>query len=114
MTVAASVLKTRACCFSPASNQLTVLQYVQALLQRIRQRDAVVKGWAFLDEALVLARAKELDAMPREARGPLHGLAVAGEVVLLYAQPVEKELTSFAFRQSRMSYSQKVGNGIPQ
>lgn len=57
-------------------------QYVQSLLQRIRQRDAVTKAWAYLDEELVLARARELDALPKEQRGALHGLPIAGECIV--------------------------------
>lgn len=70
-----------------ASDQITVKQYVLTLLKRIRQRDAAVKAWAYLDEALVLARAEELDALPGNQRGPLHGLVVAGGMHLLHGMP---------------------------
>ena len=56
---------------------LTVQEYASALLARIAARDADVQAWAFLDPAQVLAEAARLDAVPADARGPLHGMAVA-------------------------------------
>jgi Asp-tRNA(Asn)/Glu-tRNA(Gln) amidotransferase A subunit family amidase len=59
------------------AGELTVEQYAQSLLQRIRERDDAVKAWAYLDPAFVLQQARELDKLPQEKRGPLHGVAVA-------------------------------------
>lgn len=58
------------------SGHLTVEQYALSLLSRIEQRDPAVKAWAFLDPELALEQAKQLDRVPPEKRGPLHGVAV--------------------------------------
>jgi Asp-tRNA(Asn)/Glu-tRNA(Gln) amidotransferase A subunit family amidase len=62
---------------------LTVEAYVKSLLSRIEARDSVVHAWAYLDPELVLQRARELDRVPPERRGPLHGVAVAVKDVIL-------------------------------
>ncbi|KAL7620827.1 hypothetical protein AAE478_009825 [Parahypoxylon ruwenzoriense] len=56
---------------------LTVQQYAQSLLSRIERRDAAVGAWAYLNSDYVIQQAKELDSVPQEKRGPLHGVAVA-------------------------------------
>lgn len=48
----------------------------QALLARVEARDSIVKAWAFLDHEHVLKEAERLDAVPKEKRGPLHGVAI--------------------------------------
>ncbi|KAI1089481.1 amidase signature enzyme [Rostrohypoxylon terebratum] len=58
------------------SNSISVEEYVSSLLRRIRERDNVVKAWAYLDPASVLSQARALDQIPQDQRGPLHGLAV--------------------------------------
>jgi amidase len=80
---------------------LTVEAYARSLLSRIRQRDAVVKAWAHLDPEQVIQRAKHLDSIPPEKRGPLHGVSIAVKDVMytkgeyLIASGVAKEaLTS--------------------
>lgn len=55
----------------------TVLEYAQSLLQRIKERDSVVKAWAYIDFEYVLTQAKLLDEVSPENRGPLHGVAIA-------------------------------------
>ncbi|KAM0751973.1 amidase signature enzyme [Meredithblackwellia eburnea MCA 4105] len=55
---------------------ITVVDIVEALFRRIEVRDSKVKAWAFLDRDLVVRRARELDALPREERGPLHGIPI--------------------------------------
>lgn len=40
---------------------LTVEEYAKSLLIRIKERDHVVKAWAYLNEELILAEAKKLD-----------------------------------------------------
>jgi Asp-tRNA(Asn)/Glu-tRNA(Gln) amidotransferase A subunit family amidase len=62
---------------------LTVEQYTKSLLSRIDVRDATVHAWAYLDSELVLQRARELDQIPLEKRGPLHGVAVGVKDVIL-------------------------------
>ncbi|KAI8938509.1 hypothetical protein NX059_004397 [Plenodomus lindquistii] len=64
-------------------DSLTVEEYAKSLLSRIETRDPTVHAWAYLDPALVLQRARELDQTPREQRGPLHGVAIAVKDVIL-------------------------------
>ena len=56
--------------------ELSVEQYAQSLLARVEKRDSVVKAWAHLDPELVIAQARELTKVPKELRGPLHGIAI--------------------------------------
>lgn len=64
------------------TGELTVTELVISTLARIKARDAEVKGWAYLDEGLVMERAKELDKIPKDRRGPLHGITVAVKDVI--------------------------------
>ena len=64
------------------NGSLTVEEYAKSLLRRIEQRDPVVKAWAYLDRELVLEQARELDQIPPEQRGPLHGVAVGVKDVI--------------------------------
>lgn len=66
-----------------ATGELTVTELATSTLNRIKARDGEVKGWAYLNEELVLQRAKELDALPKEERGPLHGITIAVKDVIL-------------------------------
>jgi hypothetical protein len=67
---------------------LTVEDYAKSLLARIKERDGVVKAWAYLDPEFVLAQAKKLDQKPPEKRGPLHGVAIGvKDVILTKGQP---------------------------
>lgn len=59
------------------SDSLTVEQYAESLLGRIKERDPVVNAWAHIDPSQVLQQAKALDQVPKDQRGPLHGVAVA-------------------------------------
>jgi hypothetical protein len=63
--------------------ELTVEDYAKSLLARIKERDEVVKAWAYLDPEFVLAQAKKLDQIPAEKRGPLHGVAIGVKDVIL-------------------------------
>ena len=56
------------------SGKLTVVELARAHVERYSQRNADVEAWAFIDEQRILAEAERLDAVPREKRGPLHGL----------------------------------------
>jgi hypothetical protein len=75
------------------SDLITVEQYAQALLDRVKSRDRVVKAWQYYgmldlpkstqnlnhvspDPELVLNQARILDQVPRDQRGPLHGVAI--------------------------------------
>jgi Asp-tRNA(Asn)/Glu-tRNA(Gln) amidotransferase A subunit family amidase len=62
---------------------LSVEDYAKSLLSRIKERDHVVKAWAYLDPDFVLAQARKLDQIPPEKRGPLHGIPVGVKDVIL-------------------------------
>ncbi|KAH3938565.1 hypothetical protein HBI24_227880 [Parastagonospora nodorum] len=55
---------------------INVQQYARSILRRIEEREYVVKEWEYIDPELVLHQAKILDKVPKEQRGPLHGVAV--------------------------------------
>ncbi|CAH0020857.1 unnamed protein product [Clonostachys rhizophaga] len=63
-------------------NTITVEAYAESLLERIKERDGIVKAWAYLDPAFVLTQARALDKIPQGERGPLHGLAVGVKDVM--------------------------------
>jgi Asp-tRNA(Asn)/Glu-tRNA(Gln) amidotransferase A subunit family amidase len=63
--------------------ELTVEQYASSLLDRISQRDDDVKAWSYLNSQSVLDQAKDLDKVPPQQRGPLHGLPVAIKDIIL-------------------------------
>ncbi|KAI0409952.1 amidase [Xylaria palmicola] len=56
---------------------LTVEEYARSLLARIQERDPTVQAWEHLDSDHVIREARRLDQIPRQARGPLHGLPIA-------------------------------------
>lgn len=58
------------------AGSFTVEDYARSLLARVGERDSQVAAWAFLDPELVLKQARELDQVPEDERGPLHGVAV--------------------------------------
>lgn len=62
---------------------LTVEEYAKSLLSRVSSRDSTVHAWAYLNPDLVLSRARELDQIPPEKRGPLHGVAIGVKDVIL-------------------------------
>ncbi|KAH8812613.1 amidase [Xylogone sp. PMI_703] len=63
--------------------KLSVEDYAKSLLSRIKERDHVVKAWAYLNPDLVLAEARKLDQIPPANRGPLHGIPVGIKDVFL-------------------------------
>lgn len=65
------------------SGSLTVEQYASSLLERIKQRDDDVKAWAYLDPKAVLEQARKLDQVPKDQRGPLHGIPVGIKDIIL-------------------------------
>ncbi|KAF4971220.1 hypothetical protein FSARC_1942 [Fusarium sarcochroum] len=64
------------------ADELSVQEYAESLLQRIKARDSDVKAWAYLDEKRVIQQAKSLDKTPKKDRGPLHGLPIAVKDVI--------------------------------
>jgi amidase len=76
-----------------SSNGLKVEDYVRSLLDRIAARDAEVEAWAYLDSEYVLSQARQLDAVPLEQRGPLHGVPV-GVKDIFYTKGLSVETSS--------------------
>lgn len=62
--------------------KLSVEAYAESLLARIKERDPVVKGWVYLNPDQVLSEARRLNQIPKESRGPLHGVAVGVKDVI--------------------------------
>ena len=62
--------------------EITVEEYARSLLKRIEARDEAVQAWAYLDPEYVIQQAKALDAVPKEERGPLHGVVIAVKDVI--------------------------------
>lgn len=66
---------------------LTVEDYAKSLLARVKERNHVVKAWAYLDPEFVLAQARKLDQILPEKRGSLHGVAIGVKDVILTKGP---------------------------
>ncbi|KAI7763253.1 hypothetical protein LZL87_012870 [Fusarium oxysporum] len=67
-----------------------VEQYASSLLERIERRGDDVKAWAYLDPKAVLEQARALDRVPKDQRGPLHGLPVGiKDIILTKDMPTE-------------------------
>ncbi|KAF4337660.1 amidase [Fusarium beomiforme] len=64
------------------ADEISVQEYAESLLERIKARDEDVKAWAYLDEKMVMYHAKLLDELPKKNRGPLHGLPIAVKDVI--------------------------------
>jgi Asp-tRNA(Asn)/Glu-tRNA(Gln) amidotransferase A subunit family amidase len=58
-----------------AEGKLTSTRVVEACLERIAERDPIVRAWQFIDRDLVLLQARERDSSA--ANGLLHGVPVA-------------------------------------
>jgi amidase len=57
-----------------AASGATAESVARDVLGRIEAAEPVVRAWVHLDPDAVLAAARQLDAVPRRARGPLHGI----------------------------------------
>ncbi|KAH7463332.1 hypothetical protein FOMA001_g18238 [Fusarium oxysporum f. sp. matthiolae] len=64
------------------ADEMSVQEYAESLLERIKARDEDVKAWAYLDEKRVIQEARLLDQIPKKNRGPLHGLPIAVKDVI--------------------------------
>ena len=64
------------------ANQFTMDEHVKSLLSRIKSRE-FIKAWEYLNPDQVISRARELDALPSEKRGPLHGVVIGVKDVIL-------------------------------
>lgn len=58
-----------------------VAERVAAVLERIRIEEPALRAFVDIDAPAALARARELDALPPEARGPLHGWPIAAKEI---------------------------------
>ena len=60
------------------NGQITSVELTDACLERIRETDAGIGAWAFLDPDLVREQALAMDDLRRRGRpvGPLHGVPV--------------------------------------
>ena len=56
------------------AGKLTVTDLALAHLARYEARDDAVRAWAYIDKEHILAEAKRLDEVPKDKRGPLHGV----------------------------------------
>lgn len=81
------------------SGSFTVEQFAQSLLSRIKERDDTVKAWAYLNPDQVLNQARQLDKIPPEKRGPLHGVSVAVKDVI-YTKDMPTQHNSPIYKDS--------------
>ncbi|KAK5711996.1 hypothetical protein LTR17_018135 [Elasticomyces elasticus] len=65
-----------------SNGDLTVVEYATSLLDHIDERQPVVKAWEYIDRAQVLQQARDLDQVPKEQRGILHGVGIAVKDVI--------------------------------
>ncbi|KAF2217661.1 hypothetical protein CERZMDRAFT_31713 [Cercospora zeae-maydis SCOH1-5] len=82
-----------------ASDELTVEEYARSLLDRIQERDDAVRAWIYLDGNQVIEQARALDKLPKDQRGPLHGVAVAIKDVI-YTKDMPTQHNSAIYKDS--------------
>ena len=74
---------------------------VQACLERVAERDAVVHAWAWISPALAMAQAQARDG--EAPQGPLHGIPIAiKDVIDTCDMPTEMGSPLYARHQPRM------------
>jgi Asp-tRNA(Asn)/Glu-tRNA(Gln) amidotransferase A subunit family amidase len=83
------------------SGSFTVEEYAKSLLSRIKERDTTVKAWAYLNPEQVLDQARQLDKVPPEKRGPLHGVSVAVKDVI-YTKDMPTQHNSPIYKDSHV------------
>ncbi|KAG8165670.1 hypothetical protein KVR01_004222 [Diaporthe batatas] len=81
------------------SGSFTVEEYAKSLLAHIKERDDAVKAWAYLSPEQVLEQARQLDKVPPEKRGPLHGVSVAVKDVI-YTKDMPTQHNSPLYKDS--------------
>ncbi|KAL4984209.1 amidase signature domain-containing protein [Aspergillus falconensis] len=82
-------------------NKLTVEDYARSLLSRIEWRDPTVQAWAYLNPERVLEQARQLDKLPIDQRGPLHGLPI-GVKDVIYTKDMPTEHNSPLYKDSHV------------
>jgi Asp-tRNA(Asn)/Glu-tRNA(Gln) amidotransferase A subunit family amidase len=75
------------------SGDISIVDLVQAHIERYTQRNADVEAWAFLDEDRALREAARLDAVPVEERGPLHGVVLGVKDMIRTCRVMVESLT---------------------
>ena len=63
-----------------ALGTLSCEDYTRAFLDRIAERDALIRAWAWVDPQLALQQARERDRGPN--RGPMHGIPIGVKDVI--------------------------------
>lgn len=58
------------------ANELSAVELTQACLDRIAERDHVVRAWEYVDADGAIEAARYLDRLREDERGPLHGIPV--------------------------------------
>ncbi len=58
------------------AGELSAVEVTRACLEAVEAREDELHAWAHLDPDLALSQARELDGLPAEERGPLHGIPV--------------------------------------
>ncbi|KIK58245.1 hypothetical protein GYMLUDRAFT_45464 [Collybiopsis luxurians FD-317 M1] len=81
------------------TDQISVEEYARSLLKRVESRDSQVQAWAYLNPNLILSQARALDKVPKEERGPLHGIAI-GVKDIMYTKDMPTEHNSPLYKGS--------------
>ncbi|KAL4746365.1 hypothetical protein BDW72DRAFT_207420 [Aspergillus terricola var. indicus] len=82
-------------------NKLSVENYARSLLSRIESRDPTVQAWAYLNPEQVLEQARQLDKVPIDQRGPLHGVPI-GVKDVIYTKDMPTEHNSPLYKDSNV------------
>ncbi|KAF2023462.1 amidase signature enzyme [Setomelanomma holmii] len=88
-------------------DKVNVVTYARDLLDRIDKRESIVKAWTYLDLEFVLNQAKALDQIPKEKRGPLHGLAV-GVKDVMSTKDMPTQLGSELYQGHQSNYDASI------
>ncbi|CBF87407.1 amidase [Aspergillus nidulans FGSC A4] len=81
--------------------KLSVENYARSLLSRIESRDPTVQAWAYLNPEQVLEQARQLDRVPIDQRGPLHGVPI-GVKDVIYTKDMPTEHNSPLYKDSNV------------
>jgi len=82
-----------------AEKKLSCEELARSTLARIAERDPIIKAWSYVDEDLVIRRARELDKTPPAS--PLHGLTVGvKDVIETVDMPTQQNSALYEGHQS--------------
>lgn len=82
-----------------AAKELSCEELARSTLARIAERDPIVKAWNYVDDALVIRKARELDKTPPAS--PLHGLTFGvKDVIETYDMPTQQNSPLYEGHQS--------------